>query len=129
ATAILVASGLVLWWGNRGEHDERDRRLRAGFIVALALGVVFLVLQVWDLATFPYPWTQHAYTSLYYTVIGFHLLTVAVAMGVASWALVRSYLGHYAEGHRNSADVAAMFWYYAVAGWLLVVACAYLLPY
>lgn len=129
STTLLVASGLVLWWGNRGEVDEGDRRMRVGFAVALLLGVGFVALEVGSLVLFGYRWTEHAYASLFHLVVGYHLLTVLVAMGVAGWALVRSYLGHYARGHRNSADVAAMFWYYAVGGWLLVLVCVYLLPY
>lgn len=129
SSVLLVLSGFILWWGNRGERDERDSRMRLGFSIALLLGAAFLAIQGWELVRFEHPWTEHAYTSLYYMVVGFHVLTVAVAMGMALWALIRSYLGHYARGHRNSADVATMFWYYAVGGWLLVLACAYLLPY
>jgi cytochrome c oxidase subunit I+III len=127
-TAVLVASSAVVWYGNGGRLEEADRRLRRGFPIALLLGVAFLLLQGYELRRLEFDWTDHAYASIFYVLNGFHALGAAMAVVLVAWSLWRYRLGHYREGHRNSPDVAALFWHYMVVVWFVVLVVAYILP-
>jgi cytochrome c oxidase subunit III len=128
-TAVLAASSLALWRGV--SQLARGRRTALTFWVgaAIVLGVVFVALQVvgwrsqWEAGLLP---SSGAYGSVFYGLTVLHALHVAAGLLVLLVVLVRSLLGTYTEHNVVRVRVAAMFWHFVDAVWLLMFVSIYL---
>ena len=95
----------------------------------MVLGVVFVALQVvgwrsqWEAGLLP---SSGAYGSVFYGLTVLHALHVAAGLLVLSVVLVRSLLGTYTEHNVVRVRVAAMFWHFVDAVWLLMFVSIYL---
>jgi heme/copper-type cytochrome/quinol oxidase subunit 3 len=132
-TAVLLASSVALYWGERGIRAGNRRRLRIGTAAALVLGLVFLYVQYREyhekLKHFR-PWS-HSYGAIFFTVTGFHGMHVIFGVMVLAWALVRATLngGDWdAHAHTGVACVS-LYWHTVDAVWLFIVASLYVSPH
>ncbi len=129
-TAVLAASSLVLARGV-SQLAQGNRRALAPWVgAAMALGVAFVVLQVvgwraqWAAGLLP---SSGAYGSVFYGLTVLHALHVAAGLLVLAVVLVRSFFGTYTEHNVVRVRVAAMFWHFVDAVWLLMFVSLYLL--
>jgi cytochrome c oxidase subunit 3 len=128
-TAVLVASSLALARGVSQLAAGRRRALAPWVGVAMALGVGFVALQLhtwrqlWAAGLVP---SQGAYGSLFYGLTVLHAVHVAAGLLVLLVVLVRALLGTYTEHNVIRVRVAAMFWHFVDAVWILMFVSLYL---
>ena len=128
-TAVLAASSVALWRGVSQLAGGRRRALAPWVGVAMVLGVTFVALQVvgwrsqWEAGLLP---SSGAYGSVFYGLTVLHALHVAAGLLVLAVVLVRSLLGTYTEHNVVRVRVAAMFWHFVDAVWLLMFVSIYL---
>jgi heme/copper-type cytochrome/quinol oxidase subunit 3 len=83
---LLVLSAAAYRWGQLGMHSGRTSRLSLGIVVAIALLVVDIVMQVIAIGALPFALHHSAYTSSVYVLGGanlFHLLvTLFIGVGM-----------------------------------------------
>lgn len=129
-TAALVVSALPLAAAQRGAARGRRPLLAGGLALAIAGGLAFLGLQVWDWAVKLEELTpqQGAYGSLVYGLTGAHVLHAAFGLALLGWVAVRSLGGAYGPGGRVGVTVAAVYWYWVVAVAVLVYLTVVLSP-
>ena len=128
-TAILLASSVAAWWGQRGIERADQRQLRIGLIVALLLGAVFVGLQVVEWSNKPFTLSSDAYGSLYFTVTGFHIAHVVVGLVILALLLVWSFLGYFSQERHLRVTIGIVYWHFVDAVWLCVFTTFYLTPY
>lgn len=108
--AVLVASAAAYRWGQVGIHAGIESRLALGAGVATALLVVDIVVQVLQLATFPFAMKDSSYASSVYVLSGanlFHLvLTLFVGLGL--WNRARR--GLYSPTNDWQVRVVGIWW-------------------
>jgi cytochrome c oxidase subunit 3 len=96
----------------------------------MALGVAFVALQVevlralWSAGLRP---STGIYGSLFYGLTGLHAVHVVAGLMVLAVVLARALTGTYAEHDVIRVRVAAMFWHFVGAVWLLMFVALYLL--
>ncbi|HEY4122278.1 MAG TPA: cytochrome c oxidase subunit 3 [Byssovorax sp.] len=99
--------------------------------VTLALGVVFLALQVvvWRslVAAGLTVRTGGSYGSIFYALTVFHALHVAVGLGILLWVLARTLQGKYTEHNTIGVRLCAMYWHFVDVVWVLMFLTLYVL--
>lgn len=128
-TVILLLSSVAVGWGERGIKAGNAARLGLGLGVGIALGAIFVALQLVEWRNKAYGPGTDAYGSLYFTITGFHMAHVAVGLVilVALWAWNRA--GRLGCGGALRVSIGAVYWHFVDAVWLLVFATFYLSPY
>lgn len=128
-TLILLASSVAVWWGEAGVKRQRRGQHIAGLGAGIALGIVFLVIQLFEWRAKTFSLTSGSYGSLYFTITGFHMLHVVVGVCMLMAVLAWSLLGYFSPRHHARVTVAAIYWHFVDAVWLCVFAAFYVSPY
>ena len=129
-TAVLLASSLALARGVRQLARGKRRALVPWLGATIALGAGFVALQahmwrtLWAAGLIP---SSGTYASLFYGLTMLHAVHVAAGLLVLLVVLCRALLGTYTEHNVIRVRVAAMFWHFVDAVWLLMFVSLYLL--
>ncbi|MDQ4025029.1 MAG: heme-copper oxidase subunit III [Actinomycetota bacterium] len=123
-TLCLLASSATVHAGvaalERGDRDAAARWLG----VTIGLGAVFLGGQAYEyseLAREDVAASSDVFSTLFFTITGFHGLHVAI--GLAMLATVRLRRGRYGEG---PAEAVAYYWHFVDAVWVVILSLVYL---
>jgi heme/copper-type cytochrome/quinol oxidase subunit 3 len=106
-TVILLLSSVAVGWAQFNIERNDKRRLCLGLGVGAVLGMIFLVIQYFEWAAKPFTLASNTYSSLYFTVTGFHMAHVVVGV-IMLWALFA--------------------WHFVDAVWLAVFFTFYITP-
>ena len=128
-TVLLVASSGVLIWAERGARRGDERRLTRGMAITVAMGIVFLALQLVEYSRKSFGPTSDASGSLFYTITGFHGAHVAVGLVMLTVILIRSVRGHFSAERHLAVTNAAMYWHFVDVVWLAVFTSLYVIPH
>jgi len=128
---LLLASSVVLYFGEEASKKGRSGRARVLLALTIAMGVAFVVLQVFEykdhLRTLR-P-TTDAYGSIFYTITSFHALHVFVGLGMLVYTLLLPDIeGRVRLPHRPYHN-AALYWHFVDIVWVFVVLLLYYLPH
>ena len=125
-TVILMASSLVLeganWFGSR----RHWRASSVAFIVALVLGVGFLVGQAvaWrQLVAVGVYLPSNPFASFFYMMTGAHAVHIVAALAVIAWGMVTTMNGSGRRQPRRwdtTMGVCRTFWHYLGGVWLFL---------
>ncbi|WP_068636928.1 cytochrome c oxidase subunit 3 [Thauera butanivorans] len=130
-TLILLTSGATLTWAHHGLRAERRGQLKLGLLLTIALGLVFLGLQIYEYG--------HAYAELnlrldsgiygttFYLLTGFHGLHVTVGVIMLTVMLGRALAGHFSPQRHFGFEAAAWYWHFVDVVWLILFVVVYLL--
>lgn len=130
---ILVGSSIVLYLlAERGLKEGRLARARVGVLLTVLLGVVFLVLQVFEYrdrlrTLLP---TTNAYGSIFYAITTLHGAHVVLGLLMLCYLLVLPQ-AQWGPAHRpphHALHNIGLYWHFVDAVWVVVVALLYVLP-
>ncbi len=129
-TLVLLFSSYVLHRGVRREADARPGTLFGALKATLALGALFLVLQlaVWvPLWRTGFTIASGVYGSIFYGLTVFHALHVLAGLGVLLVLVPGARSGRLRSGAQSRVRVSAMFWHFVDAVWVVMFVAVYLL--
>lgn len=128
--AILLVSSGVIYWGEERAKQHAHAAARAAVVVTLALGGVFIVLSYFDYAEHlrSLPWRVNAYSSIFYTIVSFHLAHLVLGMCVLIYALLLPLEPNGKPPHRPLHN-AGLYWHFVDLVWVFVVGLLYVRPY
>ena len=127
---VLLSSSAVLMWGERQVQTERYGAARIALAVTIGIGLVFMVLQVfeyqehWKTLT-PY---SDAYGSIFYALTTFHAAHVLVGLMLLSYALFLPKYGPLALPARPY-KVVSLYWHFVDIVWIFIVLILYVIPH
>jgi heme/copper-type cytochrome/quinol oxidase subunit 3 len=127
-TLILVAAGVVVWWGERGIQRGNRRRLMIGLSSAMLLGLVFLGMQGVEWHNKAFGLSASVYSSLYFTITGTHMLHVMVGLLMIGVLLVWTALGYFGGGRHAAVSIGVIYWHFVTIVWLVVFFVIYIAP-
>jgi cytochrome c oxidase subunit 3 len=129
ATGILLISVIPTYLADHAiKRDDRGRFKFHAFLT-IVLDVVFMGLMISHLLLLPYKWQVNAYMSIYWTLIGTHLLLSAFLVLENAYVLVLGWLGYYNSERHWGVEVDGFSSYFTVAAWVVVYATVFLSPY
>ena len=132
ATVILIISSFTMQWGtSRIRKGDRTGMNRA-IAVTLALGVIFLAIQMYDyyeLFTGEHHFgiNSGVYGTLFYTLTGFH--GAHVLGGVIGLAVIlsRGLAGQFTRRHHVAVEAVHYYWHFVDVIWVLLFLVLYVL--
>jgi len=129
-TLVLLASSVVLHFGIRPEAEKDPRVLRRALLGTMALGSLFLILQlaVWvPLWRSGFRIDTGTYGSIFYGLTVFHAAHVLAGLVALAVLLPGAFSGRYASGRESAVRLSAMFWHFVDAVWVVMFVSVYLL--
>ncbi len=127
-TFILLAGSLVMWWGERGIERGKSSRLMFGLIAALVLGASFIALELKEWSGESFTLSTSVYSSLYFTITGFHLLHVVVGLLMLAAILLWTALGYFDAARHSAVSIGGMYWHFVTVVWVGVFFTFYIVP-
>jgi cytochrome c oxidase subunit 3 len=128
-TLVLLASSVALRFGTRPEAEEKPGILLRALKAAIALGSLFLALQlaVWaPLWRSGFTIASGLYGSIFYGLTMLHALHVAAGLVALACLVPGARRGTYVSGRQNAVRLTAMFWDYMDVIWILMFVTVYL---
>jgi heme/copper-type cytochrome/quinol oxidase subunit 3 len=127
-TIILLASSATVAWAQFNIERDHNRRLMFGLAASIVLGVVFLVVQYFEWTDKSYSLASSTYSSLYFTITGFHMMHVVAGVIMLSAVLLWSALGYFNRVRYAPIHIAALYWHFVDAVWIAVFVTFYITP-
>jgi heme/copper-type cytochrome/quinol oxidase subunit 3 len=128
-TAILLLSSAAVWWGERGARRSSRAQTMTGLGLTVALGAVFVGVQLVEWAQKPFHFNQTSYSALYFTITGFHMAHVVVGLVVLLVLLLWTRLGYFDARRDVPITVGSIYWHFVDAVWLAVFFTIYVTPH
>ncbi len=129
ATVLLLGSSLPVAWGEWGIRHDRQGALRIGFLVAWLMACAFMALELWEWTHLSFGPQRNAYGSLFFTITGFHLAHLSVALCLSAYVQVRAWLGHFDARHTLAVENVSLYWHFVDAVWVAVFLTVYISPF
>ena len=129
-TLVLLFSSYVLHRGVRAAADARFGALLGALKATLALGSLFLALQlaVWiPLWRSGFRIDSGVYGSIFYGLTVFHALHVLAGLVALLVLVPGARKGRYRSGRQSAVRLSAMFWHFVDAVWVVMFVAVYLL--
>ena len=129
-TALLVSSSIVLVVAEKQREHGRRTAYRLATLVTVLLGAGFLALQATeyrDKLRSMGP-SEHAYSSLFYTITGFHGAHVAFGLLLLLYTLMRDVFGRIDPERPIVVKVTSLYWHFVDVVWLAILTSLYLSP-
>lgn len=127
-TAILLLSSVAVGWAQFNIERDDNRRLCWGLGIGAMLGMIFVVIQYFEWLGKPFALASSTYSSLYFTITGFHMAHVVVGV-IMLWALffwsLRGYFNRVRYAHIH---IGALYWHFVDAVWIAVFFTFYITP-
>lgn len=128
-TFVLLASSGAAVWAEIGIRRNETRRLSLGLLTALILGIIFVGVQLIEWHNKTYGFATDAYSSLYFTITGFHMAHVVVGLIMLAALLLWSVLGMFDRWRHAPISVGTLYWHFVDAVWLAAFLTFYVTPY
>lgn len=125
---ILFSSSIPIFVADHAIKRGDRRSFKIAWVIAGMLGILFLVLKYVEYSNLDYNWATNAYTSIVWTITGFHsahviaLLLKTIVVGI--WA----FQGHFNEERNAAIQANGLYWHFVVAAWVPLFFTLYLAP-
>ena len=95
----------------------------------LLAGLAFFTIQFTVLANLGFKWSDHAYGSVVWTVIGYHMLHAIAAAGETALLLIYSLVRPIVKKQLLDFRCLAIYWYFVILMWLPFYFIVFIEPY
>ena len=126
-TVILVTSSLVVQVSLRSIRRGDRRRAVAFLAVTIALGIAFLLLQLYDYSQLGFGVKDGTFGTLFYVMTGIHMAHVFGGVVFLSLVFGQAAGGVLSPANHDSLAAGAIYWDFVDVVWLLLFTTFYLL--
>ena len=125
-TAALIASVVPNVMLSRWAAAQDLRRVRIGIVIMSVVGIVPLVMRVYEFGALNISWDSNAYGSITWVLLGLHT-THLITDVLDTFVLAAVMFTRHGDNKRRYGDVQdnAMYWNFVTLSWLPVYACLY----
>jgi cytochrome c oxidase subunit 1/cytochrome c oxidase subunit I+III len=125
---ILFASSIPVYIADSGIRKGNQRRLKVGLVVAFIMGVIFLALKYVEYSNLDYDWATNAYTSIVWTITGFHSAHVIALLLKTVVMIVLAFQNYFNEERHTGVEANGVYWHFVVAAWVPLFFTLYIAP-
>jgi len=127
-TLVLLLSSASVWCAERSVHKARNGRALCWLIATLALGALFVSVQLLEWKSKPFSISSGSYGSLYFTITGFHMAHVVAGLVALVLAAIWCARGYFSVWRDVPIAIVATYWHFVDAVWLCVFFTIYVSP-
>lgn len=129
-TALLVGSSVTVIFAGRGLRRGHRNHALWGLIATIVLGAAFLGLQIYEFARAEFRPQEHAYGSMWFTVLSLHGLHILIGLVLLSAVLFWTKRGYFTSERHIMVHTVSLYWHFVDAVWvILILPALYLSPY
>jgi cytochrome c oxidase subunit 3 len=128
-TLVLLASLVPNALTNRWAKRQNIAKTRLGMVVMSVLGIIPLIIRVFEFPALHISWDSNAYGSILWVMLGLHTTHLITDLADTLVLAVLMFSGH-GQNRRRFGDVQdnAMYWNFVVLTWLPLYVCIYWIP-
>ncbi len=125
-TLILLCSGAAATWAHHALAHENNRKdVASGLIIAVLLGVLFTVFQVYEYSHAAFGFSGNIYGANFFMATGFHGFHVVVGTIFLFVCYMRLRAGDFTPERHVGFEAAAWYWHFVDVVWLFLFAAIY----
>jgi cytochrome c oxidase subunit 3 len=128
-TAVLAASIIPNLFVLRWARAKDLRKVRIGLIVMAILGIVPMIIRIFEFPALGVSWDDNAYGSIVWTLLALHTTHILTDI-VDTLVLAALMFTRHGDNPRRFGDVQdnVMYWNFVVLAWIPIYLCIYWLP-
>lgn len=126
---ILVISVAWMLIADRSALANRVATIRLGLALCVLTGIAFLWLRAQSMALIGFKWSDHAYGSVVWVIIGMHTFHTLAATGESLVLLIYTLTWPVTKKQLLDIRCTAVYWYFVVAWWIPLYFIVYITPY
>ncbi|MCG3160752.1 MAG: Cytochrome c oxidase polypeptide I+III [Acidobacteria bacterium] len=141
-TAVLIISSFAVAVAVYGAQTGRRRTTIWALALAIALGVVFLVIKFYEYYQkyvdhhvpgpsfeFPAPYTEPAkmYFTLYFLMTGLHAIHMIVGCGLLAVMIIMARRGDFTREYHSPIENSGLYWHFVDIIWIFLYPLFYLI--
>jgi heme/copper-type cytochrome/quinol oxidase subunit 3 len=118
-TAMLFLSCAAAFAIDRASITKNMTAIRVGQVTCIAVGLTVLYLRfALIVPSLGYKWSDHAYGSIVWTIIGMHTLHMVTATGETALLFVYGLFKPVMKKHLLDFRTTAVYWYFVALVWI-----------
>lgn len=125
-TVTAIMSSFSVQWAVFAARRNDVRNAAVALALTVFLGIAVANLEWLAFVRAGFAFKAHTYGTLFYLIIGFHLVHVVAAILVVLVLAFRTVAGHFSTDRHDPLRAGAVFWQYGNIVWFLVVASLFL---
>ena len=127
-TVILVLSSVPMWFAER--VVKRGRMALFSYLMGavLLMGIAFLVIEATEWSHQSFTLATNAYSSLFYTITGFHFAHVTLGLLMVVELLYRALVGRIDVRRPLAVKNVAAYWHFVGFVWVVLFLTIYISP-
>jgi cytochrome c oxidase subunit III len=126
-TVILLTSSFTMHWALQAIKRGNRAGLKAGLVLTLALGLVFLLTQAREYSRIGFAPHDEAFGSVFYGLTGLHGAHVFVGLTILTFATIRAFRGHFTPEDHRGVEIPGIYWHFVDVMWIVVYTTVYIL--
>jgi cytochrome c oxidase subunit III len=125
---LLLVSVWPMLWVDRAAKRGEQRPVRIGMIIGTVIGIVSVVLRVYEFPAMKCRWDSHAYGSVVWTGLGLHTMHLITSTLENLLLTIYAFVRELDPKHQLDLEVNSVYWFFVVFGWLPVYIVIYFAP-
>ncbi len=125
-TMILLLSGTTVTWAHHALLAGRNKTATEALWYTVGLGVIFLILQVYEYAHTEFKFGDGSFASTFFMATGFHGFHVFVGTVFLAICLIRNIKGQFLPDRHFGFEAAAWYWHFVDVVWLFLFIAVYI---
>lgn len=115
---LLLLSGIPALYADAAARNQDLHGVRIGMALFIAMGFVFIAIRFVVMAHLGYKWSDHAFGSIVWVVMGMHLFHCITASGENLMLLAYLFVRPATRKRYLDVRCAAVYWYFVILSWL-----------
>jgi cytochrome c oxidase subunit 3 len=124
-TALLVISGFGVTWSHRGIALGLFTEAVDGLLIAIILGIIFLILQCYEYYMTDINIFDGIYASTFYMLTGLHGCHVIIGVLFLLVNFIRLIFNHFTSNHYLGFVFSIWYWHFVDVVWIAVFVSVY----
>ena len=117
---LLWGSSLPVFYAEAAIRRGSQRGLRIGLFVSGLMGAMFLAFTLKEFHDLTFGWRDNAYGSIFYVIVGLHVLHVFVGLCMNALVEIKAWQGKFSAQRYTSVEVFSLYWHFVDAVWIFV---------
>jgi cytochrome c oxidase subunit I+III len=127
-TVILVLSSVPMWLAERAVRRGRIAFFSSLLGAVLLMGTAFLIVEATEWSQQSFTPATNAYSSLFYTITGFHFAHVTLGLLMIVELLYRALVNRIDVRRPLAAKNVAAYWHFVGVVWVILLLTIYISP-